>query len=531
MLAGDDYTQLVTGRMFDFVNRHAPWHLALWSIGTVLALEETSEYADHHRSGALTNDKGLRYVVESTRTLVAADAGVGSEELRDAILVTLDPKKLDSAAVGATLRHLTDRLRDDYLDRLASAARDAQPPGVEALASSATAHLLDMGFSSGFVHHWLGAQAKDDAATYDIGDLLERAAAVCRAAPDQYDVMIPFDAMPQGFAGGMPAEWLDSQQTAATLATFDPPLTDVDVRQAGSVMISIEARDPWSAAEAAAEVVAQAAARVAVSGSHSRLRPKGVAWLRGQSREFPLRSRTRVHLRSLKTADQVFRLSADPGEAAVFDALEVFALLDSGTRGAELTGGWAAVEGLLLRAGESPHTIAADRLAAITACAFPRAELTALSYRHSPPAPDALSNALDGVEVNVQRCRILEDAIRNGHQVLVARPSDRAMLRRVEGMIADPATKLRNVERYVSETFRRLYTQRNLIMHASSFRSVTLRATLRTAPRLVAAGVDRIVDAYTAAPRVEPVALAARAEAELGLLGTPASRRLCELLD
>jgi len=68
-------------------------------------------------------------------------------------------------------------------------------------------------------------------------------------------------------------------------------------------------------------------------------------------------------------------------------------------------------------------------------------------------------------------------------------------------------------------------------MHAGSFQSVTIRATLRTAPRLVASGIDRIVDARLSGRRVEPLALAARAEAELGLLGTDASRPLSDLLD
>jgi hypothetical protein len=97
-------------------------------------------------------------------------------------------------------------------------------------------------------------------------------------------------------------------------------------------------------------------------------------------------------------------------------------------------------------------------------------------------------------------------------------------------MIAAPEVKLPNVRRYVAETFRRLYTQRNLIMHGGSFRSVTLRATLRTAPKLVAAGIDRVLDARLNEARTTPLALAARAQAELSLLGTPAARELCDLL-
>ncbi len=529
MLVEDGYTELVGARMFEFVNRHAPWHTALWSIGTVLSLRETIEYSDQVRGGSHNNDKGLAYVAESARKQVLRDPGVGPEELRASVLTCLADATVKTAAGVDTLRHLADRVQDGYMARLAAAARSQDPPGVEAISAAATAHMLDIGFSPRFVHSWLRRLAKQDEVVH-IADVLDDAAALCLAPPQEFEVVVPFSSMPQGYPGEMPPGWLDSQQTAALLASFQPALTG-DLRQAGSLHVTVTARDPASAVEKVAEIVAQAAARVAVGPRHGHLRPKASGWVRGESGDFPLRTRTRVELKSLKTSEQVFRLSGPDTAGAVYDALEIFAGLDSGTRGAELTSGWAAIEGLLLRSGEAPHTLAADRLAAIVACAFPRAELTALSYRHSPPAADSLQEALEGVEVNLDRCRIVEQAIRAGNSPCVTSASDRAMLRRVEGMIADPVDKLRNVERYVAETLRRLYTQRNLIMHAGSFRSVTLRATLRTAPKLVACGVDRVVDSYMGSPPIDPVGLAARAAAELGLLGTPAARLLCELLE
>lgn len=529
MLAQDGYTDLVGARMFEFVNRHAPWHTALWGIGTALSLRETIEYSDQVRGGSHNNDKGLAYVAESARKQVSGDPGAGPEELRDAVLACLTDATVKTASGVDTLRHLTDRIEDGYMARLATAVRTADPPGVEAIASFATAHMLDMGFSARFVHGWLRGLAANDEVMH-IGDVLDSAAALCLVPPRAFEVVIPFTSMPQGYPGQMPAGWLNSQQTAELLDSFEPALTG-DLRQAGSLHVTVTARDPASAVENVAEDVAQAAARVAVGPRHGQLRPKSFGWVRGESGDFPLRTRTRVELKSLKTSEQVFRLGGPDNAGAVYDALEIFAGLDSGTRGAELTSGWAAIEGLLLRSGESPHALAADRLAAIVACAFPRAELTALSYRHTPPTDDALKAALEGLDVNLERCRIVEQAIRAGNSPHVASASDRAMLRRVEGMIADPAGKLRNVERYVAESFRRLYTQRNLIMHAGSFQSVTLRATLRTAPKLVACGVDRVVASYMNSPPLDPVGLAARAAAELGLLGTPAARQLCDLLE
>lgn len=530
MLAADGYTQLVAARMFDFFNRHAPWHLALWSIGTALAMDEVAEYSELTKMGAFTTKDGLKYVAESTRTVVGTDPALDPPELRDAVLAALEDRVVATDAGVATLRHLADRVRDGYLPRLADAARAADPPGVERLASAAASHLLDVGFSAAFLHDWLRHLAKVDDRQLSIAQVLDEAGVLCSSPPNDYEVVIPFIGVPGGYPGPMPAGWLTGQETKNWLAEHGPT-PEGDLRQSGSVLLATRARDPWSAVETAAEAVAQVSARAAVGSRLGRLRAKGVGWIAGHERSYPLHPRTRVQLRSLKTSAHVFELALDPAAAVVNDAIEIFSALESGTRGAALTGGWAAVEGLLLRPGEGPHVLAADRLATIIACAFPRAELTTLSHRHRPAIPDALTASLVDVTVNLERCRIVEDSIRAGHSPVVRRPSDQALVKRVDSMIAYPAEKLGNVRRYVGDTLRRLYTQRNLIMHAGSFQSVTLRATLRTAPSLVAAGVDRVVGAQLGDRRTDPLALAARAETELGLLGTPAQRRLCDLLE
>ena len=529
MLMADDYGEMTAARLFDFFNRHSPWHQALWGIGTALSLEEVVEYSELTRAGAFPSKDGLRYVADSARAIVARDEGVSPTELREAVLDALDDRAIESDPGAATLRHLADRVRDGYLRRLAAAARGANPPGVESLSSAAGSHLLDLGFSPGFLHGWLRTLVKERPEELHIADVLEEGAALCVAPIREFEVVIPCVGLP-GYPGPMPVDWLGAQGTKDWLGECDPPI-EGDVRQAGSVRVLVPARDPWSAVEAAAELFAQAAARVTIGSRNGHLRTKGIGWVRGEAQDFPLSPRTRVRLLSLKTAQHVFDVSTDPADAVVYDALEIFSALESGTRGAAVTGGWAAVEGLLLRPGESPHVRAADRLAAIIACAFPRAELTTLSHRHRPVAPDALAAELDGVEANVVRCRIVEESIRAGALPVVLRPSDRALLRRVEGMVADPGIRLANVRRYVSDTLRRLYTHRNLIMHAGSFQSVTLRATLRTAPKLVAAGVDRVVDARLGARKLDPLALAARAEAELSLLAGPAARPISNLLD
>ena len=62
MLSANEYTATVVGRLYDFLNRHAPWHTALWGIGTALSLDEVIEYSDLTRLGSFPNKEGLNYV-------------------------------------------------------------------------------------------------------------------------------------------------------------------------------------------------------------------------------------------------------------------------------------------------------------------------------------------------------------------------------------------------------------------------------------------------------------------------------------
>jgi hypothetical protein len=82
----------------------------------------------------------------------------------------------------------------------------------------------------------------------------------------------------------------------------------------------------------------------------------------------------------------------------------------------------------------------------------------------------------------------------------------------------------------VEGTLRRLYRQRNIVLHGGSTQAVGLDATLRTAAPLVGAGLDRIAHAYLV-DRILPLALAAKAELRLGLVGTQNAPSVTGLLE
>ncbi len=207
------------------------------------------------------------------------------------------------------------------------------------------------------------------------------------------------------------------------------------------------------------------------------------------------------------------------------DALELAAPLNEGPPAPALSGAWAAIESLLYHPGdkddpEGGRVVAADRLAALVVCSWPRAELTALSYRHRPPQPDDLSQALEATSTNVQRCREVARAVAGGASLALSKPSDVAACERMSKVLAEPRKELGDVRTVYCGVLRRLYRHRNIVNHGGTTAAVALDATLRTAAPLVGAGLDRMVHAALTL-RVEPLDLAARAENSLALV-TPA---------
>ena len=77
---------------------------------------------------------------------------------------------------------------------------------------------------------------------------------------------------------------------------------------------------------------------------------------------------------------------------------------------------------------------------------------------------------------------------------------------------------------------RRLYRQRNIVVHGGTTAAIALDAALRTAAPLVGAGLDRLVHANLIS-KIEPLGLAARAENSLALVADPLGPTLPDLLE
>ena len=521
---------LVCSRLRDFLAERAPWHRRLWSIGIILGLQEVLEYADDCMAGRASNTEGLKFVVETARREVGRDPGVAhlASEL-DGLLSQLEvrsPKDV-SRDLRDELGHLARRARDDYLGRWANAP--ASVP-VEFAARALSSHLLDAGLSSTHSFRWL--QAKRSALTA-LPELAEEAAGmVAEMRPRQFAVFVPCSApYAKPFEPSGTVRWLDGRAAAEWLRKNVPETESR--RHSGGFLVAVVRRDPWAAVDAARSVVARADARAKVA----RLNDEGVrmdGWVRvaGSLHSFDVRHQiSQVEVGSLDRQASVYRFD-DRLPAATDDALELASYMQSPSTGAAIIGGWSAIEGLLIRPGEGQYYLAADRLAALVTCSLPRAELTPLAHRHMRVADDALSSELAQADTNYAKVKLVANYLNSGKRLALTDGSDIAAQNRIIGILEDPSSELQRIRRYVTESLRRLYNQRNLIAHSGSFRSAALSATARTAFSLVGAGLDRIVHAQLQADgATSPTQLAARAEVELRLVGGPGGRSPIALLD
>jgi hypothetical protein len=365
------------------------------------------------------------------------------------------------------------------------------------------------------------------AAEATVGDFLAQADQLASASPREFEVLVPFHSMPQRqlLAEELP-EWRTGPQTREWLTVHSP--SDA-VYQNGAFLYSIEAMDPYAAGRKAGEILDRLLARSSfLRRKRSGLKPTGRLWVASLNESLPLEPPARgVDILSLQKNRTLYRvIDRKAGGAAP---------LNRGARGPAVAGGWAALESLLYHSGDPAdrkdgRAIAAARMAALVTCSWPRAELTALSHEHKPETPDLLARQLANAASNRERAVAVASALRSGRTVATRHPADAAAAARMTALVASPQRSLLGVRAVVDGTLRRLYRQRNIVLHGGSTQAVALDATLRTCAPLVGAGLDRIAHAYLS-DRVLPLALAARAETRLALAGPKGTAQITDLLE
>lgn len=526
---------MVIARLRELVDHATPWHRSLWQIGSTLALREVLEYADGVRSGVAKND-GLTYVTNSAATTMGRDFGLGTGEVRDEILRILGcgahkTEGVLNETVAASLEQLIRRVEGDYLANWERAHTQGQVSDrdLELMARAVIAHLLDAGFAPDHLHGWLLATSDKSDAT--LASVMSKAIEMCGRDPVSYEVHVPFTALSGEVVASAGARFLDWEALKAWLA--EQGLPELKAREGvGALRFSVSAREPKAAIAAAEIEVRRLTARVAVGLASGTVQPVGVALVEPAStpRWRRLRSRQReIFLSSITRHNLLLPATRSSETRALDDAFELLAAADTATSWTSVAAMWAAVEGLLTRPSDA-GVAAADRMAAVVAGGFIRAELTQLVdvlANSEGPLGEALTSQ---TRLTSKMDSVLE-AVGSGSEMQLTDPTDVAAVARVRNVLNDAAGTMTRVRGYYQDAFRRLYMQRNLLLHGGRFDSVALPATMRTLPPLVAAGLDRLVHAAMQDSPTDPFGLAARAENELTLLGKPEARSIHRLLE
>jgi hypothetical protein len=482
-------------RLLDLTGQTAPWQRRLWNLGTALALRELHE-AGPWVDAQVVSPAALQWLCRDLERLAGDDAGLGGPEVRRQLREVLRADLSQHSRHRRRLWELIALIDESYIPRWAAAVDASTAVSSERLARAVAAHLLDRGYSMGFLHRTIRRRI---AAGATVGDFLTEAGQLASASPRQFEVLVPFLIVPQQQLAEGLRQWRTRPQVRDWLAEHAPGDA---VRQNGAFLYSIEAMDPYAAGRKAGEILDRLLARSSyLRRRRSGLAPLGRLWVAGLDESLPLEPPARgVDILSLRKDETLYRIVHDD---LLDNVLELAAPLNRGARGPAVAGGWAALESLLYHAGDPAdrkegRAIAAARMAALVTCSWPRAELTALSHVHKPENSDLLARQLANAASNRERAVAVASALRGGRALATRHPADAAAAARMGALVASPQRSLLGVRAAVEGTLRRLYRQRNIVLHGGSTQAVALDATLRTSAPLVGAGLDRIAHAYLA---------------------------------
>ena len=528
MLSVNAFDQDAAACLLDYFGLNTPWPRRLWAVGTVLSLHEVLEGSEAVQSGVLS-PKAFENLCQAAEMTMGKDPGAGTREEKRLLQESLRSCPRPGSTDFLVIRQLLAQIEESYLNRwiqaLSGEPTSASLLSPERVAQAIATHLMDLGFSETYLHPWWTFRIFYEPEARSLVDCIGDAVDLIRQTPRGFEILVPFLNAP-GMHPDAPPHWLDPTSVSGWLRenNFDPR----GLRQTGGLLLPVKARDVYAAVEQVSEIIDRLSARVNL-GSRSLLQTALEVWIRGFPKPYLLHRIERgVEVRALLRENQMYTASPTSNIDA---ALELLGTLNEAPPGPAVASGWAALEALLLGPGDSRNRgIAGERLASLIACSYPRAELTILAHSHIQKSSDSLAEQLRAAPTNRSRVGVLAQALAAGKSLNLSSQTDRLAQSRMKILLAGNKAFLRDLEQQATRTLRRMYRQRNLVLHWGRMNAVCLRAALRTAAPLIGAGIDRIAHAWFAS-KTNPLELAARARIRLELLDTPAAAPVHELLD
>ncbi|GIH60367.1 hypothetical protein [Microbispora siamensis] len=529
-----DTGTLVTARVLELLESWRPWHRRLWDVGTVLALREAVEAADWVGRHVLSHASLAWYARESLLPRLRTDSALGDGQIRRHLHQVCARPIKPGARSQRTLALLSDLVADGYLRRWRAILAGGSMH-LERSARCIAAHLLDEGFHQDFLRREVKSRLDGSTDSVDLIDLLIELES--RGDREYEGLIIIQDKVPAPQVASKSPHWVSREDVSRLLGTAFPHIDHV--RASGGLLFRVRARDHVSAVQQVTESFDRVRNRVRYRRGQTALDVYPKVFISGlaEPQDFR-RGDPAVTVLSLERVGVLYDLP-DTGAHGlrIDDALELAAPLTESSPSTAVAGAWAAVESLLFcdtddADREEGRAVAADRAAALVTAGWPRAELTALSYdariREEDPR---LRRDLDAVGGNNrERARRMVRWLAAQPVVHVDDPVTTAAIGRMRELVAAPSVTLGRVERYLRGCFRRLYRQRNIVLHGGSTRSVALPSTVRTAGPLVGAALDRLAHGH-AVSGIAPLDLAGRAELALRVVDDVDGWGPHELLD
>ncbi|WFP16861.1 hypothetical protein [Citricoccus muralis] len=528
-LGNDQYANLIGARLIDFFNGHAPWQRRLWDVGTCMLLDEVVEAVEWRAKGVLSAS-ALSWLARDAERIIGRDPAAGDRVVKMQLRKALQARLSPGTRHVRLLQALSALIQGGYLERWRNLLNGRPSP--ERFARAMAAHLLDRGYSMPFLHRWSRQLFKEKVS---LAELMERSIELSSRDFESFEVMLPFVSVPgakTSLTEKNPA-WRSASEVRTWLKDHagDPK----GVRQAGGFLYTFEARDHVAAAYLGAQNIDRILARSTLVSQHSsKPEPEGRIWVKGVDRAIRSPRETRnAFLKSLVSESHLYELTHSTD---LDDALELLATMNTGSPGPAIASGWAAIESLFVAptdpddSEEGRGAVAADRVAVLVAASWPRSDLTTLSHQHRPEVPDLTSRALALASSNRERSRIVGEALLAGRGLNLRDASDQAAAARMAQLMSEPRKTLSDVEAHVASAMRRLYRQRNIVMHGGSTETLTLESTLRTCAPLVGASLDRIAHARLT-DDVGALHLATKARLGIDLLSSDNPIHIVDLLE
>ena len=535
--ASNAYDNHVRARIIEFFTLEGiSWPRRLWDVGSLLALEELLEAGSWARHRVLSQ-AAVDWQRHELLKAIGPDVGLGSKDLRAELNSLLSKPLPDPSPAHRRLREVIEHARGGYLRRWVAATElpEDQRPKPERLARMVAAHLLDLGYDPSHLAKWIGRLNRHQATARDV---LDGAMTLDSATPREFTVLATLDVAPRQEEAQRHQAWVSGREIVSWLRQRNHSV--IGIRANDGFLLKVSARDPFNAASRVRELVERMVARSSfMPGNRIGIRPGPHLWVDGHPDPIPFLTPARsANVLSLVNGGHLYEF--DGQSTLLDDALELAAPVNRGSVAPAVAGAWAAVESLLSHPDDPAETersgkaVAADRLASIVACSWPRAELTKLAHRHRPATPDALAAALESCTSNRHRAATVAAALATEGMVEPVdgfwRNADMAAVHRMRSVVSNPRNALNAAVTAFRIAIRRLYRTRNIVLHGGSTQGVALNAALRIAAPLVGAGFDRMTHAMLN-EGITPLDLAARAEVALALVGGETGLTVVDLLE